>query len=73
MARISSPAARPDFAEGVPGSDCKTITRPGITLTTLPKPLLTESCILLSWSKLSGERKTEWGSRLRNMPGIAPE
>ena len=57
MARISSPAASPAFADGVPGIVCSTITRPGSTLTTVPKPFLLAALHLLQLLKLAGIEK----------------
>src|ERR1017187_6292946 len=72
MARISSPGESPAFCEGVPGSVCSTITRPGSIDTTLPKPLDVEVSMRLSCSNCSGAKKTECGSSFRNMAGMAP-
>ena len=53
MARISSPGAIPDLADGVPGRVCSTMMRPGSTETTLPKPFCVERLHLLELIELA--------------------
>ena len=71
-AMISSPGLIPDFADGVPGSACNTITRPGRMETTLPNPLRVDFSSSFNCSNWPGSKKTLNGSSLRSIPGIAP-
>ena len=54
IATISSPGISPAFADGVPGRVCSTITRPGSSDTTLPKPFCVELFHLLELVELAG-------------------
>lgn len=70
--RISSPGAMPARSDGLPGRVCRTITRPGRRLTTLPKPFSVERCISRRFSNCCGSRKAECGSSVRSIAGSAP-
>src|ERR1035441_744053 len=73
MPTISSPAVRPAFADGVPGRVCSTMTRPGNSETTVPKPFCVDDSILRSCSNWLGSKKTECGSSLPSSPGMRSE
>ena len=72
MQRVGSGLDVHAFADGVPGSVWRTITRPGNTETTLPKPLRSERSICFNCSYWPGSKKIECGSSVFSIPGIAP-